>query len=477
MAIVRKVAFNFLVSSLGRFVGLFFSLASIALIARALSVDGYGQYSTVMAFLFLFMGVADFGLYSLMLREISRPQVDEKYIVSNFFTIRLISSIVFLGGASLAVFYFPYPKEIKLGISFCSLGFLFMSLSQVLMPIFQKYLRTDRAAIAEVSGRIVQFFLALLFFKMKFGLLWFLFALIFSSAITFLINLFYSRKHILFSLKFDPKYFQKILKLTFPIALSIVFTMIYFRGNTILLSLFQSQRDVGIFNLGYRVLENLIFFPAVFVGLMMPFLSLSAVQDLGNFKKVMQKTFDFLAMVVLPLVLGGFFFSPFIVMILGGRDFVSAVGPLQILLFAVVFIFFGNLAGNSLIALNRQKKLAWIYFVGAVLSIGMNLFLIPRYSYNGAALTALFTEFLVTGLMFWIIFKEIHWFPSFGVFLKAFLASVVMSLFLGLFYHSENILASFAFFTASLLIYFGMLYLIQGISKEEIKTLIKIDKC
>ncbi|PIQ92643.1 MAG: hypothetical protein COV69_01990 [Parcubacteria group bacterium CG11_big_fil_rev_8_21_14_0_20_39_14] len=472
VAVAQKVAYNFLVSSAGRVIGLFFSLASIAFIARALSVEGYGQYSIILAFLFLFLGVADLGLYSLLLREISRTQANEKYIVSSFFTLRLISSVVFLGIACLVIFCFPYPRELKLGVSFCSLGFVFMSLSQVLMPVFQKYLKTDRAALAEVLGRVIQFFLVLLFFKMGLGLFWFLFALVSSSFITFLSNLFFSRRYVLFSLNFDSGYFKKILKTTYPIALSVIFTMVYFRGNTILLSLLQTQEDVGIFNLGYKVLENLIFFSAVLVGLMMPFLSDSAVRDIHSFCKVAQKSFNVLAIGAMPLALGGFFFAPFIISILGGKEFVLAVMPLRILLFAVVFIFLGNLAGNSLIALERQKSLLWIYFSGAIFSIGMNIFLIPKYSYNGTALVTLFTEFLVTGLMFWIIFKEIHWFPSLKLPLKAFFASVIMCLPLGFFYRTQNLAILLGLFCLSVLIYFGTLYLFKGITKEEFKTLI-----
>ena len=473
MALAGKIAYNFLASSFGRFIGLFFSLASIAFIARALSVEGYGQYSTIMAFLFLFLGVADLGLYSLMLREISRSGADEGRVASAFFTIRLISSILLLGLASLLVFVFPYQKEIKIGVAFASLGFLFMSLSQVLMPVFQKYLKTDKAAIAEVAGRIIQFLLVFLFFRMGLGIFWFLSALIFGCALTFLVNLFFVRRCVSFSLNFDFGYFKKILKLTYPIALSIVFTMVYFRGNTILLSLLQKQGDVGIFNLGYKVLENLIFFPAVLVGLMMPFLSYSAVGDIKYFKEVMQKSFGLLAIGALPIFFGGFFAAPFIVLILGGRDFISAALPLRILLLAVVFIFFGNLAGNSLIALNRQKDLARIYFLGAIFSVLMNLFLIPKYSYNGAALTTLFTEFLVTGLMFWAIFRKIQWLPSFRLPLKALFAALLMCLplFFVSKFNSPAILL--ILFGISLLIYFVILYLLKGISKDDLLSLIK----
>jgi len=471
MATARKIAFNFIASSVGRVIGLFFSLASVGLTARALFAEGYGQFSTISAFLFLFMGLADLGLYSLMLREISRPGADEKYVVSNFFTLRILSLAVFLVIAFLAVFCFPYPREIKMGIIFCSSSIIFMSLSQLLMPIFQKYLNTQKAAIAEVVGRALQFLMTLVFFQMGFGLFWFLFALIFSSAATFVVNFLYSKKYISFALGWDVNYLKKILKMTLPIAASIAFTMIYFRGNTILLSVMQPQKDVGLFNLGYKVLENLTFFPAALVGLIMPFLSKSAVENIGGFKNVMQKSFNLLSIGAIPLAFGGLFFSKFIVGILGGQDFIAAESSLKILLFSVVFIFFGNLAGNALIALNLQKKLAFAYLAGAVFSIFANIFLISKYSYNGAAIGSLLTESLVTVSMFFIIFMGIKWSPSFSVFLKAVGAAIIMCLPLIFFKAGGNISFLTLFFICCG-IYFISLYLMRGITKEDIYSFI-----
>jgi len=474
MAIAGKIAYNFIVSSLGRAIGLFFSLATIAFAARALSVSGYGQYSTISAFLFLFLGIADLGLYSLMLREISKPGADEKYITGTFFTLRLISSIAFLGAASLLVLFFPYQWEIKAGVGFCSLGFIFLSLSQILMPIFQKYLRTDRAALSEVLGRFIQLLMAIMFFKMGLGLFWFLFAMISSSALTFFLNLFFARKYVLFSLNFDQKYFREILRLTYPIALSIIFTMVYFRGNTILLSVLKSQKDVGIFNLGYKVLDNLAFFPAVLVGLMMPILSYYAVKDIKTFCGMFQKSFNILATGAIPLFFGGIFASPLIVMILGGRDFRPAVFPLQILILSTVFIFFGNLTGNSLIALHRQKDLIWIYFFGAIFGIATNLLLIPGYSYIGTALSSLFTEFFVTALMFAAIFKTVRWFPSLKLLPKIFFASFLMCLPLIFTLKFGSPLVLLILYGLSIFIYFTTLYFLKGISKDEILSLVKI---
>jgi O-antigen/teichoic acid export membrane protein len=158
-----------------------------------------------------------------------------------------------------------------------------------------------------------------------------------------------------------------------------------------------------------------------------------------------------------------------IVVLIGGEDFAVSAPALQILAFAIGLIFLGNLFGHSIIALDKQKVGAWIYFGGMIFNVVTNLIFIPKYSYLGAAGTTVFTELLVTILMLWLIYRTINYFPSFKIVLKALLAGLVMAGFLYLF-QSWNL---FLLIILGIAIYIIVLYLIKGIKKEEILLLIK----
>ena len=62
-----------------------------------------------------------------------------------------------------------------------------------------------------------------------------------------------------------------------------ILVMIYFKLDTVMLSFMKDQIDVGIYGLAYKILENLIFFPAMFVGLIMPLLSKHAFSNRSKF--------------------------------------------------------------------------------------------------------------------------------------------------------------------------------------------------
>jgi len=72
MTLKKRIAHNFVVSFAGRFLAGALGVLSLAFITRALGSEQFGEYSIVFAYLYIFLVLADFGLNSLLAREISR---------------------------------------------------------------------------------------------------------------------------------------------------------------------------------------------------------------------------------------------------------------------------------------------------------------------------------------------------------------------------------------------------------------------
>jgi len=474
MTLISKIAYNTLVSAGARLIGVALSLISLGFIARYLGQEGFGNYALILAFLSIFNILADFGLYSLMTKEISRPGADERKIASNIFTLRIVILLISLGTAFIAVWFFAYPFQVKIGVAIGAVAFLFLSASQVLMGIFQKYLRIDKAGFAEVVGRIIQLGLVIFFIHLDLGLLAILVALIISAASIFILNFFFARKYVPLGLAFDFNLWKKLIKAALPIGISIVLTLIYFKIDSIFLSLSFINRssvnpiiDVGIYNIAYKVLEGIIFFPAMLTGLIMPLLSKYAFFKPEEFKKIYQKALDVLIIFIVPLIIGLLILALPIVVLIGGKEFSVSAPVLRILAFAIGLISLGNLFGRAIIALDKQKAGAWIYFGGMVFNVLANLIFIPKYSYFGAAMTTVFTELLVTILMLILIWKTILYFPSFKIIFKALFAGLTMGAVI-YYFQDWNL---FLLVILGITVYIGMLYLIGGIKKEEVLML------
>src|SRR3989338_5276608 len=354
---------NFFIASVSRLVTAIIGLIIIGFLTRHLGLAGYGSYETVLSYLFIFTVLADFGFHIIHVREISRYPGKERFISGNIFTLRLASLCLVVILAFAVGLFLPYSGEIKKGILVASIFVIFSSLSQILAGIFQRYNTFYFVSFSDFLTRLIQ--LGLVVFAVNKD----------SSLFTF----FFSRRFIKFFFRLDFSYVRQIIKASLPVALSILFTAIYIRTDALMLSLMKPQADVGIYRLAAKILETIVFFPALLVELTMP--SFSALAKTSSlFNSIFKKTFNILFLMAIPAVLILFFLAEPIVLILGGKEFISSAAPLRIMALVVGMVFLNNLGGKALIALDLQRVGMWIYFSGAVLNIVSNLIVIPRYS-------------------------------------------------------------------------------------------------
>ncbi|OGZ33786.1 MAG: hypothetical protein A2174_02100 [Candidatus Portnoybacteria bacterium RBG_13_41_18] len=469
--LAKKIAQNTIISIVSRILSTALALIIVGISTRYLRQDGFGYYSTVLAFLYIFSVLADLGLYSITLREISKEGANESEIASHAFSLRFWAGLAIFILSPLVAWLFPYPLEIKIGILIAAFGYWFLSSTQVLIGIFQKYLKMARVSLGEIIARVVQLGLVIFFFfgisDKKTGFYLVVLAFSLSSFANFLFVWISAQKYISVRFVWNISYWRKMLRESFPIALSAIFAMVYFKLDTVMLSLMRPVQDVGIYSVAYKIMESLIFFPALLVGLIMPLLSKYAGSYQAEFKRISQKGFEILLIFAIPLAIGGLILSRPIVGLIAGDDFSQSVGVLKILIFAAAIIFFGSLFSNMIIALGRQKTLAKIYALGAIVNFSINLFLIPRFSFWGAASSTLLTEALVTILMWLAIKKTADWAPGFGLSFKIILAAGLMAVSL-YFFKEFNVLISLGL---GLIIYFGALFAAGGISLKEILPL------
>jgi len=468
MVIARKIAYNVAVSSVSKILSTVLALVSIGFITRYLGKEGFGNYATVLAFLSFFAAVADLGLYHISTREISRPGADAERIMGNIFTLRIVSALVIFFIAPIVVLFFEYSPEVKKGIILVVASFIFSSGYQVLNGVFQKHLAMDKVAVGELIGKIIQVAVVIFAVKFNWGFDWIVASLLFNMVASFLIVFFWVKKYIQIKIRFDFAYWKKFLKEAMPIGIGAIIVFIYFKLDTILLSIMKSSADVGIYNAAYKVIENLIFFPAMIVGLILPIMAGTILNDFKKFTEVSNKTFKIFVILVAPLIIGTLFLADGVIDLIGGGQFAASADVLRILIFALAAVFFGVFFNNILIAGNLQKRLMIVWSSAAILSVSLNLLFIPKFSYFASAWISVASEVLVAGMSFYFVVKKIKYFPKIEKVWGILLAAVIMAAFLYIAKEMNFFLAALG----SAAVYFIALWIFKAIQTEEILSLI-----
>ncbi len=473
MALVRKIAYNVVLNSfLKVFSTVALSLFSIRLMTGYLGQEGFGKYATILAFFAFFTAITDLGLGSVTVREISREGADEGKILGNVVALRLVASGALLVISPFLMFFFGYSSDMKAGILIAALATVFATFSSILNGIFQKHLAMDKVAMVEFFGKILQVGLIILIIRQNFGFLFIACTLIASLSFNALTAFALSRRYATFHLHFDFSYWKEFLRQSLPMGATAVITFAYFKMDTILLAVLQSNAHVGIYNVAYKIMENLIFFPAMLAGLILPLLSRFIFTQRDRFEEIADKTFKVFFLIIIPIIIGTWFLAPDIITIVSGSEFQESIPVLRILIFALGFIFFGSYFNMLLVVGNAQKKLMQTLIFAALFNIALNFFLIPRYSYIGSATTALLTEGLVVLLTGALVYKHIHYTPSFRDVKRILFSGAVMAVILFL-------LEPYSFLLSGLLsmgTYIGMLWLTKAINPDEIASIFQKDQ-
>ncbi|MBU2025638.1 MAG: flippase [Patescibacteria group bacterium] len=432
MSVPKRIAFNTIFSSTAKISWTLIALIALGLVTRHLGIQGFGEYTTILAFYFMLSALVDLGLNHIVLREISYREDEEKETktVSLAFTIRMLMSLLMVLLAGGLVWFLPYSLEVKKGILLVSVGLFFSSGYQILAGVFQKRLLAYWVSAAELLGRAANLFWVFLCVKFGADLLWVLGGMIASWFTTFIIVYILAKKKIGLKLEFSFSGSKKLIKSALPLGISAVVTFLYFRLDTIILSVMKGSVDVGIYGAAYKIVENVSYFPAMFMGLVMPLWARYIFSDRKKFSRVADRTFDAISIIAIGVAGGIYSLAPKVIAIIAGAGFEASVVVLRILSVAIVGLFFAQYFNMMLIAAKKQKQLLKVFLFCAVFNIGANFIFIGRFSYLAAAVISSITEILVPILGFVLVIKYCKYRPRLLSFLKVLAAGAIMMGFL-----------------------------------------------
>jgi len=175
-----------------------------------------------------------------------------------------------------------------------------------------------------------------------------------------------------------------------------------------MLGLLSSLADVALYAQPEKIIKALLMLITTLGTVMLPRMShLYANKREAEFKDYARKSLLFTSY-------GTFLFaalvyatgSSFIPLLLGNQ-FLPSARVFQILSPIIVLIGLSNVLGiQMLIPMGKEKVLSLSVIVGALANFSGNLFLIPRYGANGAAVATLLAEGLVSVIQFYCLRRE-----------------------------------------------------------------------
>lgn len=427
----KKIAYNTSINFAAKIAATGLGLAAVAMMTRYLGAQGFGQYVTIIAYLQLFGLAADMGLTLVTSQLLAKGEHSEATIVNNLLTYRLATAALFLLPAPIIALFLPYGAPVTLGIALATVSFFAIALNQVFIGLYQKRLLLSRASLAEVGNRVVLVGALAIAIGADAGLQGVVVATVAASLAQLAVNYWYARPLVRLRPAFNRALWRSIFSISWPIAVTISFNIIYLKADTLILSLLRPASEVGFYGAAYRVIDVIVMLPFVLAGLLLPQLT-AAWHEKGHkdFTQLMQHAFDAMAIIAIPLMVGAQFVAAPLMQLVAGSEFAASGPILRILIFASGAIYLGTIFSHAIIAIDKQKQTIWAYVIVAITSLAGYLILIPRYSYVGAAIMTVYSEVAIGMLIFGIAYYYIRFFPALQLATKSLAAAAGMALLL-----------------------------------------------
>jgi O-antigen/teichoic acid export membrane protein len=243
------------------------------------------------------------------------------------------------------------------------------------------------------------------------------------------------------------------------------------KSDTLILSLVKPQAHVGIYGAAYKVVEVLIILPFMFAGLVLPILTKHWVAaTFGHFKRILQRSFDLMIILAVPLMVGAQFFAGEIMTVVAGEEYADSGSVLQILIGAAGLIFIASMFTHAIIAVERQKETIPAYIFTSITALTGYIIFIPQYSYFAAAWLTVYSELAIVLFSIYYVYKYADFLPNIRTLFISLIAAGCMARAILLipppFY--TNIPGLMISLLGAIMIYFIFIYLFKGITKRDI---------
>lgn len=365
------------------------------MIFRFLGSERFGEYSLLLTLLAYGEIILDFGLTDLFIRDLSRQPDQKKVLLAVMTELKLVQMALAYGLLVLMLIVLQYNRDIFIAGLLAGVEFLFMGGVLIYRGVFRAALTMERGAITEVISTLSMVILVLVSLKMDLGIVGLMAALVLSRLTAFASCVYYGRDLVVpFALRWDKKMMRDYFINALPLGLAAVMVGIYQNLDLLMLSKMASWKDVGVYAAAYRFVLPLVMVPAALMAALYPLLCSYWQRDMVKFHQMFQQGINSVA------VIGG---AIFCVLMAAAEFFMGFFGPkalegtdaLRMLAFAIAAMSLSVVIGPMLIVIQRQWMAFLFGFCGATVNVVLNILLIPRFSYMGAAFATFVTELCV----------------------------------------------------------------------------------
>ena len=363
-------------------------------VARYLGPERYGLLSYANSFVGIFLALATLGLDEVVVRELLKTPEQREKILGTSFLLKLIGTLLMWVAIFTAVPFTENDLQTNILIIIIAFGAVFQAFNVIDLN-FQAKVKSKHVVHAQFVQLIISSIVKIILVVNDAPLIWF--ASVYSLdvivlAMGLVFAYLYNGENI-FSWKWSFETSKYLLHDSWPLILAGVVVSVYMKIDQVMIKEMLGAKEVGLYAAAVKLSEAWYFLPMAIASSLFPAIINAKVYQKEVYYQRLQKLYDLMVWIAIAIALPISILSSWIIELLYGNEYLESSSVLNIHIWSGIFIFLGVASSKYLIAENYIKKTFYRTFVGALLNIIMNYYLIGTMGIKGAAISTFVSHF------------------------------------------------------------------------------------
>ncbi len=404
----KRVGKNSLAIYAARAANLGINLFVFVYLANYLGERSYGRLSFALTYIGFFDIIVNAGCNQILVRELARGELLRDRVLGTGFVLRAATLVVGVLASWLGIFALGYPREVVWLVMIVSANLLLSSRIASGRSLFETVYQADLRMYFPMALVLLDnmMFLLLVIWRTRHGAglleIGVLYTLANLGGFLLLAFRFFRENRLWWG--FDGPLARYFLKQAVPVMLYLGFSNLNTRLDVLLVSLLRGDAEVGLYTSATRLVLPLTLFSMAITMSLYPVYSRAYRRDSHLFEIVLRTGTKLLVALGVGLGFGLFFNAQWIYQFLYRPEYAGAVEAFRLLVIAVAFIFLTFYFVEVLIGTGHQHLATVTMILVLAANVGLNLMLIRRFGFIGAAYTRLATAGLSATLFLLMVF-------------------------------------------------------------------------
>ena len=477
----------------GGIVAQLFGMVNQILLGRFLGPEKYGLFNLGLSIILICSMFAMFGL-GAALSQFIPVNIIKRNAGKVYDSIRFSFKFVFGVGISLSIILFIFSNviatkifrndELSLVIRFLSVALPFTAFYRFAESVprgfkkakYKVYVQDMEMQLLKISIFLVLIFLG---YKLLGAIAAYLCSVISASVIYLYLTYHKFLPSLDSSFHVNKKRYSSVKKelisLTWPLFLAGFTYLILGHTDRILLGVYMSTTDVGIYVAAFFIASLTISIAAAFSFIFLPVISeYFAERDISGISDLFSTVTKWVFLLTFPIVIYLILYGKDVIRLIYGDPYLTGSSALTILSVGIAMFALTGMAGSILIAITKTKLNLLSEIIGAVSNIILNILLIPRYGIMGAAIGTSVSISLRNISSLGFVYRELKIHPYDINYIKIVVISVISLVLLSFVFKTyTDFLWSFLIIIPIFLTIYLIFLLITGCLDETDKSFIK----